>query len=263
MKKLFLVIIIVSLCSTAFSFNVINAATSKLANSTASPSVATPAPKIKLSATAVKSVKLPVFTLAQLAKFNGKNGSKVYVGYKGFVYDATKSGVFKNGVHIYDSNVKAGTDLTTLFAKAPGSHKQGNYIEKLPKVGVLSGTITATPTPTPSGTASNGSTLPVFTLVQLAKFDGVNDPKIYVGYNGFVYDATKSGVFKNGVHIYSSKVKAGTDITTQFQSAPGSHSRGNYIESLPKVGILQGGKVAPSGTAAGNKGEYENEDDDD
>lgn len=57
------------------------------------------------------------FTRNELAEFNGKDGNKAYVGYKGNVYDVTGSFHWKNGKHwvIHE----AGKDLTAEMKEAP------------------------------------------------------------------------------------------------------------------------------------------------
>lgn len=56
-------------------------------------------------------------TLEKLRQYNGKNGQKAYVAYKGKVYDVTESTLWKNGTHkrIHE----AGFDLTEAMENAP------------------------------------------------------------------------------------------------------------------------------------------------
>jgi len=56
-------------------------------------------------------------TLQELKQYNGKNGNKAYIGYKGKVYDVTKSAMWENGSHygVHD----AGLDLTQAMSNAP------------------------------------------------------------------------------------------------------------------------------------------------
>lgn len=60
--------------------------------------------------------KLQVYTLDELSKYNGQNGNKAYIAYKGMVYDVTDVPEWKNGTH---HGLKAGTDLTAALNKAP------------------------------------------------------------------------------------------------------------------------------------------------
>ncbi len=75
---------------------------------------------------------MKVFTVKDLAQYNGKNGKPAYVAYKGKVYDVTKSFLWKDGRHQVLHN--AGTDLTTAIEQAPHS---GDMLAKFPVVGIL------------------------------------------------------------------------------------------------------------------------------
>lgn len=68
------------------------------------------------------------FTLSELAKYNGENGSPAYVAVDGVVYDLTS--VFQNGTHFYHY---AGQELTTAFY----SQHIKSQISKYPVVGSL------------------------------------------------------------------------------------------------------------------------------
>lgn len=57
------------------------------------------------------------FTLEELGEFDGKNGRKAYVGYKGKVYDVTGSFHWKEGTHWVVH--QAGRDLTNEMKEAP------------------------------------------------------------------------------------------------------------------------------------------------
>lgn len=71
------------------------------------------------------------FTLEELAKYNGKDGSKAYVAVDGVVYDVTDVKAWKEGTH---NGAMAGQDLTEAIKKAPhGTAK----LEGLPVVGKL------------------------------------------------------------------------------------------------------------------------------
>jgi len=72
------------------------------------------------------------FTEKELAQYDGKNGSPVYVGYKGKVYDVSSSFLWREGNHqVLHSG---GVDLTGAVEKAPHS---GEVLEKFPVVGIL------------------------------------------------------------------------------------------------------------------------------
>ncbi|WP_345976720.1 2-oxoacid:acceptor oxidoreductase subunit alpha [Sulfurimonas sp. HSL3-7] len=56
-------------------------------------------------------------TQNQLKRYNGRNGMKAYVGYKGKVYDVTESPFWKEGDH--EGLHSAGADLTPMMIGAP------------------------------------------------------------------------------------------------------------------------------------------------
>lgn len=56
-------------------------------------------------------------TLEKLKQFDGKNGQKAYVAYKGYVYDVSSSPLWKDGIH--KKMHEAGLDLTDVLEKAP------------------------------------------------------------------------------------------------------------------------------------------------
>jgi predicted heme/steroid binding protein len=73
-----------------------------------------------------------IFTLKNLAEYDGKNGKPAYVAYKGKVYDVTDSFLWQDGRHqVFHS---AGTDLTTAIEQAPHS---GKVLARFPVVGIL------------------------------------------------------------------------------------------------------------------------------
>ena len=57
----------------------------------------------------------------ELAKFDGKEGRKAYIAFKGQVYDATESKLWKNGEH--EEIHLAGLDLTDAMSGAPHGEK--------------------------------------------------------------------------------------------------------------------------------------------
>ena len=73
------------------------------------------------------------FSEKELARFNGKNGHRIYVGYKGKVYDVSASFLWKEGTHQVLHN--AGIDLTDALEQAP---HYSDVLEKFPLVGILS-----------------------------------------------------------------------------------------------------------------------------
>jgi predicted heme/steroid binding protein len=73
------------------------------------------------------------FTIAELSQYDGKEGRPAYVAFKGKVYDATNSRLWKSGKH--GAIHLAGADLTEAFAKAPHGEE---VLARLPILGYLS-----------------------------------------------------------------------------------------------------------------------------
>jgi len=72
------------------------------------------------------------FTLEDLKKFNGKNGTPAYVACDGKVYDVSDSFLWRDGEH--QVTHKAGGDLSDEISKAPHGIE---LLEKFPIVGIL------------------------------------------------------------------------------------------------------------------------------
>lgn len=72
------------------------------------------------------------FTLIELARFRGQNGSPVYIAFNDLVYDVTGSYHWRDGNHwsLHD----AGADLTDEIIDAPHSEEM---LERFPVVGRL------------------------------------------------------------------------------------------------------------------------------
>lgn len=71
-------------------------------------------------------------TREELKEFNGQNGKPAYIGYKGKVYDVTKSDFWTGGTHMGRFN--AGEDLTDSIGMSPHGEKN---IFRYPEVGTL------------------------------------------------------------------------------------------------------------------------------
>lgn len=78
----------------------------------------------------VSSVK-KVFTLDELKKYNGENGTPAYVAIDGVVYDVTNNDNWQNGKH---EGVAAGNDLSAALNSSPHGK---SVLGKLPIVGTL------------------------------------------------------------------------------------------------------------------------------
>jgi predicted heme/steroid binding protein len=73
-----------------------------------------------------------IFTLTELSKYNGQNGTPAYVAVNGIVYDVTNARNWYNGVHV--NGVVAGTDLTNVIGNSPHGT---SVLSNLPIVGTL------------------------------------------------------------------------------------------------------------------------------
>lgn len=171
----------------------------------------------------VTNETLPVFTLEALALFNGQNGQKGYIAVDGVIYDVTN--VFPNGIH--QGVHLAGTDATQAFDSSPHAR---SILTGLMIVGSLEGSQTI---PVTTGVTQNEEYMPVFTLDELAVFDGKNGQKVYVAVLGVIYDGTDE--FYQGMH--QGFQLGGIDATSIFQSSPHAMS---ILSELPIVGSLDG-----------------------
>lgn len=74
----------------------------------------------------------------------------------------------------------------------------------------------------------------VFTIEELAQYDGSNGKPAYVAVNGIVYDVSLDATWGGGTHF---GLYAGKDLTAQFNGCHGG--RLEVLRNLPKVGVLQ------------------------
>jgi predicted heme/steroid binding protein len=81
-----------------------------------------------------------MYTLEELAKFDGKNGARAYFAYDGKIYDVTDSSYWKNGDHF---GFEAGKDLSGKMGGAPHGEE---VLTRFPVIGTLAAAA-ATPTP--------------------------------------------------------------------------------------------------------------------
>ncbi len=74
---------------------------------------------------------LPHFTLHQLALRNGQDREEIWIGFKGLIYDVSKSKLWRDGRH-YEH--WAGQDLTDELEDAPHT---ANVFDKFVPIGIL------------------------------------------------------------------------------------------------------------------------------
>ncbi|PKL00433.1 MAG: hypothetical protein CVV56_06080 [Tenericutes bacterium HGW-Tenericutes-1] len=101
--------------------------------------------------------------------------------------------------------------------------------------GVTTSTTTTatTSTTTSATTQTTASTQRVFTLAELATYNGDGGSTAYIAVNGTVYDVTNVAEWNNGWH--KGVHLAGTDATTAFAGSPHSAS---LLATLTIVGTL-------------------------
>lgn len=171
---------------------------------------AAPSPAPSPSADAEK-----VYTLDELAAFNGKNGQPAYVAVEGVVYDVTSNRGWKDGQHV---DYFAGMDLTVLTKASPHGL---NILKDVPVVGKL------------ADTASADAGL-VLTLEQMSSFDGTNGKPAYIAVDGLIYDVTNSTFWKGGAH---NGFSAGKDLTAEIKDK--SPHGLNVLNRVPVVGQIR------------------------
>lgn len=66
--------------------------------------------------TSTVTPELPMYTLDELSKYDGQNGNRAFVAYKGQVYDVTDIEEWSDGEH---HGQNAGTDLTDALSNSP------------------------------------------------------------------------------------------------------------------------------------------------
>lgn len=186
----------------------------------------------------VQTMSDKTFTIDELKQFDGKDGRPTYFACQGLVYDASNSRLWRNGIHV--RNHHAGLDLTADLEKAPHGLES---VQRCPVVGTLAGADVVAPVATQAPVTEAApevqpaAELKAFTTEELASFDGKEGRAAYFAYDGHVYDATKSKLWRNGTHVRSHE--AGRDLTPDLNRAPhGVES----IQRLPVVGTF----VAPA-----------------
>jgi predicted heme/steroid binding protein/uncharacterized membrane protein len=72
------------------------------------------------------------FDIAELGKYDGKEGRPIYIAYQGKVYDVSNSKLWKSGLHMKRHH--AGGDLTIDIQGAPHAP---DVLERYPQIGTL------------------------------------------------------------------------------------------------------------------------------
>lgn len=101
----------------------------KVFGNTGKSSTAATVASINTGAASTNSQASKVFTLEELAKYNGENGAKAYVAVDGVVYDVTDAWGGAN-----HHGAKAGTDVSELIKQSPHGK---SVLSRVPIVGNL------------------------------------------------------------------------------------------------------------------------------
>ena len=78
-------------------------------------------------------------------------------------------------------------------------------------------------------------TLRVFTLDELAEYDGLNGNDAYIAVDGFVYDVSNSAHWTDGIH--QGQFQAGQDLTDEIDNIS-PHGR-SVLNNIPIIGTLE------------------------
>jgi predicted heme/steroid binding protein len=92
-------------------------------------------------------------------------------------------------------------------------------------------TTTQVPTTT---VVETSETMRVFTLEELAMYDGLDGQDAYIAVDGIVYDVTNSSLWTDGNH--QGRVQAGQDLTTEIDTIS-PHGR-RVLDNVPIIGTL-------------------------
>jgi len=210
------------------------------------------------------------FTLEDLAEFDGLDGRDAYIAVDGFVYDVTESNLWRDGSH--QGAVQAGQDLTDeLDSISPHGREM---LDRVPRIGIIVDEVQTTeevttevpttelpttieqttqapttelpttieqttqaPTTTQVPTTTvveTSETMRVFTLEELAMYDGLDGQDAYIAVDGIVYDVTNSSLWTDGNH--QGRVQAGQDLTTEIDTIS-PHGR-RVLDNVPIIGTL-------------------------
>ena len=170
--------------------------------------------KNKLKTVVKKVQHQSVFTVDELAKYNGKNGSKSYISVGGIVYDVTDVPKWNGGNHY---GVTAGKVLDKEFAQC--HNNKLSIMEYAAAVGVLNTNkkreVYNSYDKNSDIDSNTREDLKYYKLEDISKFNGKDGTLAYVVINGTVYDVTSMRQWINGRHY---GLSAGNDLTEYFET---------------------------------------------
>ena len=184
--------------------------------------------KNKIKTTVKKVQAQKVFTVSELAKYNGKNDAKAYISLGGTVYDVTSIAKWSGGNHY---GVTAGRVLDKEFAQC--HENKLSIMKNAPVVGILDAN-------KKREEKDNGiedikvdfnsrEEVGCYRIEDICKFDGKDGTLAYIVVNDIVYDVTSIVQWSDGKHY---GLSAGKDLTAYFETC---HKDEKYILKKLKV----------------------------
>ena len=168
-----------------------------------------------------------IFTVEELAKYNGKNGAKAYVAVGGIIYDVTVISKWSGGNHY---GITAGKVLDKEFAQCH-SNKLA-IMEYAVAVGVLDNINKDSKSKIKNDSKSRDE-LRYYKIEDIAKFDGKNGTLAYIVVDGTVYDVTSMNQWISGSHY---GLTAGKDLTEYFKTCHKNET--DILKKLRIVGTI-------------------------
>lgn len=168
-----------------------------------------------------------IFTVEELAKYNGKNGAKAYVAVGGIIYDVTAISKWSGGNHY---GITAGKVLDKEFAQCH-SNKLA-IMEYAVAVGVLDNINKDSKSKIKNDSKSRDE-LRYYKIEDIAKFDGKNGTLAYIVVDGTVYDVTSMNQWISGSHY---GLTAGKDLTEYFKTCHKNET--DILKKLCIVGTI-------------------------
>ena len=168
-----------------------------------------------------------IFTVEELAKYNGKNGAKAYVAVGGIIYDVTAISKWSGGNHY---GITAGKVLDKEFAQCH-SNKLA-IMEYAVAVGVLDNINKDSKSKIKNDSKSRDE-LRYYKIEDIAKFDGKNGTLAYIVVDGTVYDVTSMNQWISGSHY---GLTAGKDLTEYFKTCHKNET--DILKKLRIVGTI-------------------------
>lgn len=168
-----------------------------------------------------------IFTVEELAKYNGKNGAKAYVAVGGIIYDVTAISKWSGGNHY---GITAGKVLDKEFAQCH-SNKLA-IMEYAVAVGVLDNINKDSKSKIKNDSKSRDE-LRYYKIEDISKFDGKNGTLAYIVVDGTVYDVTSMNQWISGSHY---GLTAGKDLTEYFKTCHKNET--DILKKLRIVGTI-------------------------